>query len=194
MKNPILQISRFLKLEGRATYFVGAILTPVIQNKLSDTQNSLKQINNKVKWVKSDQLHLTVCYIGGRPTEIEPLMNFEIAKAINSLSQIRLFNAVIALAPKQNPYLIWLEFEQNEEFTKISELLQESLKVVAPVREIIIPHITFGRFTGNRNYIDLGDHKMSNFQLHIKGVALYKQGLDSNAYEVIKQYEFNEKS
>jgi len=104
-----------------------------------------------IKWVKKENLHITLLFLGStKDEEIPELINTvkEIAKNHKPFL-IKLKKVCYGPPDKMPPRLIWLEIEKREELFKIAEALKNKTRENGILRKFekrdFSPHITLGR-------------------------------------------------
>ncbi|MBI5328215.1 MAG: RNA 2',3'-cyclic phosphodiesterase [Deltaproteobacteria bacterium] len=127
-----------------------AIELPVrISDELNKVQNELKDGANKVTWVKTGNIHLTVKFLGNietnRINSIEQILESVVCKG-------HIFNITIkgigVFPSMNNPRVIWIGVEENG--TNLAQLynnLEDGLTTLGFEKEerIFKPHLTMGR-------------------------------------------------
>ena len=140
--------------------FIAIKLPSDIRNQIGSYIRELTSLTSKVKWVRSDNLHLTIKFLG----EIEPNLVEKINEKLDSINQAgRPFDLRVAESgcfPGRNrPKVFWLGLDQNEgeELIRIQKWLEERLNEIGIERERrkFSPHLTIGRVKGADNFSDL---------------------------------------
>ncbi len=123
--------------------FIAINLSEKIRDELLACQNEMSEL--PVKWVKKDNLHITLSFIGNANDNqilkvseiIENIANKHCSFCVN------LFQ--ISYGPKNvfPPRMIWAIIEDNNKLREINKNLEKSLNVKN--NNIFSPHITLGR-------------------------------------------------
>jgi len=117
-----------------------------IDNLLENLKNNLKY--DLIKWVNSEQIHLTLKFFGNTSEEnITPVIETirdalkKRASFIINLRNIGIFGS------RYNPKVIWLGISNSDEVKKIYSAISESLKNINiyPDRQNFVSHFTLGR-------------------------------------------------
>jgi 2'-5' RNA ligase len=98
-----------------------------------------------VKWVKSDNFHVTLFFLG----YIEDETTRKICDATRKVAEkFELFDIEfneITLDSKENPKTIWLTGPHSEELMKLCEKIEKELGIFSASKKSFRPHITLGR-------------------------------------------------
>jgi 2'-5' RNA ligase len=121
--------------------------------EISTYLEQLKEDNQKIsgiKWMRFNNLHLTIYFIGNvKDEDFEKIVD-AIRPIINSKKKITLDFEKIAFAPVQNPKMIWARFHKNSAFTQLVNSLHDALNSIVPESKFYykepVPHITLARF------------------------------------------------
>ena len=178
-------------------YFIGIPIKDW-QDKLSKLLLKMKKGTKGVKWVKEENLHITLKFLG----EIEEGKIEETKKIIEeSLENIKSFSIEAgklgAFPSLSSPHVIWLGIENGKE--KVEEIfknIEERLSSIdiPPDTRKFHPHITLGRV---RRRVDKGwwkgilNMKLPKFpEIQIEEITLYSSKLhpDGPEYTPIKRY------
>ncbi len=120
-----------------------------VRSKKNMLYSTLEESPSSIKWVKNEQLHLTLKYLG---YTTEPLLDEIRAKISQIASAIDPFKLIIdktgCFPNKERPRVLWLGIEGNK--ASLNELLfridKEMNKIGFPLQESeFIPHITIAR-------------------------------------------------
>ncbi|MDP2939364.1 MAG: RNA 2',3'-cyclic phosphodiesterase [Candidatus Omnitrophota bacterium] len=141
--------------------FIAIELSPENQEKISQIQRELKSSGADVKWVKPENIHLTLKFLGNVETsQIEII--FQILKDIAANFERFSFELnELGVFPKiSSPRVIW--FNCQEPTGIIAEIvlsLEEKLEKLGFAKEEreFTPHITIGRIRSSRGMIHLID-------------------------------------
>jgi 2'-5' RNA ligase len=107
-----------------------------------------KQKDTKIiRWVKSDNLHLTLHFLGQiNINDINKLIN-SIRKALSGIKPFNLEFSHIDFFPQNHPHVIAIFTKPNDSLTNLHNLLEEmmlNLQLLPEFRSFH-PHITLGR-------------------------------------------------
>ena len=184
--------------------FYGVELDDKIKNKISEFVNELtyEQEGKEIKWVKKDNLHITLQFIGNTNEDVIPKLK-RLASNISFKSfEVGVTN-IGAFPYMKKPRVIWAGIEQNmplfrELHNKVRDIcikIEENEKSLNIDTKPFHPHITLGRvkkrlksefieiLQKNKN-IEFGIQKIRNFTLFSS--ELHREG---PIYKVIDKIE-----
>ena len=154
--------------------FVGIPLPASLTESLRAFRQKYKD-EKGIRWVQSEYLHLTICFIGNtNPNRLDEIIS-NTKNALKGVEPFALMFEKLCLAPTENPYMIWAQFEQNEYFR---ELVIDACRILIPeqpVRNNLVPHITLARFNKHSysRSIDLNT-QIENGEIEVKEFALWE--------------------
>lgn len=104
-----------------------------------------------IRWVKTENLHITLVYLG----HISEEAMVEVCEKIKNLTSgknmfdIEMEN--LRLAPTdEDPRMVWLEGEPNEELRLLQEDIEKTLEIFKSNKKIFRPHVTLGKIRKNK--------------------------------------------
>lgn len=128
--------------------FIAINLPEEFKKTLAGIQQELKQSRADVKWVKPENIHLTLKFLG----EIEQGLAEEACLIIKRIAQennsFNLDLFTLGAFPKLNsPRVIWLGIENDQPVVKIAGELEKEIQRIglAPEERKFSSHITLGR-------------------------------------------------
>jgi RNA 2',3'-cyclic 3'-phosphodiesterase len=104
--------------------------------------------SNEVKWANPDTLHLTLFFLGKTPLEAINKIQHEIIGVLNGFGSFSFtLKGLGYFGQKNNPKVIWVGAERNEEFTRLHALINNKVSNFGfkPDERGFNPHITLGR-------------------------------------------------
>jgi len=129
--------------------FIAINLPKEVKEKLLEYQEKWPEL--PVRWVKRDNLHITLVFLGYLKDEHLPKLREIIRKTSQRHSPFVLNLNKICYGPPKKipPRMIWIEGEKNENLAQLKEdlegsLLDSGILRVAESRKFS-PHITLGR-------------------------------------------------
>jgi len=178
--------------------FIAVELSKEIQDALEELESQLRKSGADVKWVKPQNIHLTLKFLG----EIDPKNTEEIKQVLLDIAKgltpfkMRLTN--LGAFPKINyPRVIWVDIEEGKDtLVKIAADLEEGLAKIGIPREDkpFKAHTTIGRLRSPQNRNQLVDQMQKftsplNKECTVDRLTLYKSTLTGSGpiYEVISQ-------
>jgi len=166
--------------------FIAITLSPEIQTLIENIQKDLKGAGADVKWVKPQNAHLTLKFLGKVP--IEKLVDIKntFKMTIKKFSTFSLRTDSIGNFPlKGNPRIIWLGLKSNKDIAQaLVSSIEQALEALNFEKEKrrFLAHATLGRVTSTRNIMKL-KNAIKNYrtarQLNqkIKTITLYQSQL-----------------
>lgn len=140
--------------------FIAIELPQDIKTDLSNIQEELKQTRADVKWVKPENIHLTLKFLG----EIDQNLVKKICSILDEIAQknapfnLRLTN--LGAYPKlKYPRVIWIGIANDQPVVKIAEEIEkETIKIgLAAELRPFSSHITLGRVRSALNRAALAE-------------------------------------
>ena len=181
--------------------FIAIELNKETQSYLSNIQSELKETKADVKWVKSENIHLTLKFLGN----IDVSRITQIKKILTELSQentefITELCDIGAFPKKEHPRVIWIAIEKNQDkIIKIVADLEERLRELGIAKEDrpFIAHLTLGRVKSNLNRLKLVE-KLKNINISqrhsliVNKLTLFKSTLtpDGPIYQALTENNF----
>jgi len=128
--------------------FIAINLPEEVRKKLIDYQQKWDNLDPAlIKWVKKDNLHITLVFIGyvtdDEMYEICQMIK-EVAK--NHRSFMINLERIILGPPDKTPRIFWVQGEKSEELGKLQGDLEERIEQRHGGRHAFRPHITLARF------------------------------------------------
>ena len=183
--------------------FIAIGLPTEIKDVLSQIQDKLKTGLPKISWVKPQNLHLTLKFLG----EISPRQLEEIKHIITKVSQgtaafkIKLDDLGVFPDLRQ-ARIIWIGINQDTITKQIAGLLETKVAGIGIAKEKrdFSSHITIARIKIPLNPVDLerelkkakNDVVYANMELNAGGITLFESvlGPSGPAYTVLKEANF----
>jgi 2'-5' RNA ligase len=164
--------------------FLAADIESGVRQKLSDALKRFVDVDRKIKWVKPENIHITINFFG----EVDEKTKLTLEKVIEETSKsIQPFSVTIggmsAFPSMKSPRVFWIGVEDaSGTLKKIHKeidrsLLHYRLKVKREKRDYT-PHLTIGRVkvSFDKNILNIiaqySEHLFGTFQ--IKDIVLYR--------------------
>ena len=167
---------------------VNKILTrKLIEFKDDFTKNQSQEPVNK--WVKVENYHLTLLFVGSISENKIPSICMKAEKLFLETSSFDLQTKFFTTFPHRKSRMIWLEFTRSEPFEKLAFELSKSVLNTQPSGKII-PHITLTRFK-HGSLTDRSWPIDPKLILSCKKINLYESVLtpEGPIYSIIKSFE-----
>ena len=129
--------------------FVALNLPPELKGRLAELEARLKEARADVSWVKPENIHLTLKFLGGVEETRIPLIKRTIQEGLRGEGPLVLSLAGLGVFPNpRSPRVIWVGVEgDTERMQKLQKRLEQALEEVGFPREArsFSPHMTLGR-------------------------------------------------
>ncbi len=104
-----------------------------------------------VKWVKEENLHITLSFLGHIMDESMVEICEKVGEAAENVEIFDLEFEAIKLGPDAaNPKIIWLSGRADENLKILHEKIEKALGIFASSKKSFRPHITLGRIRGRK--------------------------------------------
>jgi len=180
--------------------FLAFPISGLFQEKVKNILDDLQAADADVKWVKLENIHLTIKFLGGMEENcIERVMSLldqrcrEFVPITSYLSQIGAFPDL------QHPKIVWAVLDDSkQEIQRIVELLRGDIEKfgIAQDEHPFKPHLTLGRVRSSTNLKDLIQKiRQMTFEKKTEQIfdkiILYKSTLTPQGpiYDVLREYE-----
>lgn len=128
--------------------FIAIELPSIIAKSLEEIQDNLKDTANKITWVKPDNIHLTMKFLGNIETDKAHAIEKILKNIVSQISIGKLsVKGVGAFPTINNPRVIWVGVEDDKNLLNIYTQLEEGLAGLGFKKEErpFKPHLTLGR-------------------------------------------------
>ncbi len=124
--------------------FIGISLPDDVKKRLN--QRILKWEELPVKWSLPDNLHVTLSFLGFVDDESLADICLTVQEAAQNFESFDIDFEGIGLGPNpEDPKMIWLFGEANEELRKMQTEIEKSLNIFVSEKKEFKPHITLGK-------------------------------------------------
>lgn len=161
--------------------------------------NNLKE--EMINWVKDENMHLTLKFIGKTPTQKIP----EIIEAVNPIISRNPFPMILEkvgiFGSSYQAKVVWIGIQQNNELLNFQKVLAQQLEKIGYSidRQNFVPHFTLGRIKKiiNKDHFKrVMDDTEKGFiqEFWVDKFLLYESILttDGPIYKIIKKFELAE--
>ena len=175
--------------------FIAIDLPEKIKNKIAELENDFKKCNLTFKWVKPENLHLTLKFLGDIDQEGVSKINEAITTVSGKFAAFKAsFNSFGFFPNEKNPRVFFISIDKEELFKSIASELEKELETLGFKKENRFKsHITLARIKDLKNIESLKE-KIKNTQLNEEfpadTIILYKSTLTKEGplYEEISSY------
>lgn len=190
-----------MSAENTLRTFIAIELDPKLQSALHKVQDEFKKEGADVRWVKADNIHVTLKFLGEISPEKIDTVKGAMQKTFADVKPFSMGLTHLGAFPKlENPQIIWVGVTADRNSIKlIAESLEENLSKIGFKKEVrdFDPHVTLGRSRSAINKIAL-TKKLKAFKfpaepLHqlVNQIVLFKSTLTPQGpvYEVLAKIE-----
>lgn len=171
------------------------------KDKLAKLEDEFKRIAADVKWVKPDNIHITLKFLGEVPAGDIEKINKAVETATQKFKTFEINLREVGGFPSlKNPRVIWVGVEEGkEELIRLSQSVDRELSSLGfpPEERDFVPHLTIGRVKSSKNIKELAQkidkHQNANFGQGIVDKVLIMESnlnLKGPTYSVIKEIKF----
>ena len=139
--------------------FIAVEINDAIRAGLADVQSILKEANGHVSWVKPQNIHSTLLFLGDLFSDSVSAAANALVQAASACRPLEIeISGIGYFGSPRSPRIIWAGIAgQADELIKLqgkifAAVLQSGLK---PDLKSFNPHLTIGRVRSNRNAADL---------------------------------------
>ncbi|HEX8974776.1 MAG TPA: RNA 2',3'-cyclic phosphodiesterase [Patescibacteria group bacterium] len=124
--------------------FIEIAIPSQIGRRLS--QKVAKWQDLPVKWIKENNLHLTVAFIGYVDESVLPDICARVSQAVQDMESFDIVLEKIELGPDpENPRMVWATGRASEQLKQLHERVEEALNMRPEHHKEFRPHLTLGR-------------------------------------------------
>ena len=177
--------------------FIALTIPDNVQQRLAEIQKILKQHNAQTRWVKPENIHMTLRFLGDQ----EPSRANDIAEALPEIFSDRpplclRIDMINAFPDPQNPRILWAGVSQGSDAViRLVDTLNSGLARLGISRDAdqFIPHFTLARCKTKEESRSCADamKKAPTFSIEAcpHSITLYQSTLTANGsiYQPIKQ-------
>lgn len=132
--------------------FVGIATNSAVRERALELRERLRRSGAQAKWTASENLHLTLKFLGDVPEEQVPRVCYTVAEAASVCKPFQLhFRGAGAFPNTRRPRTVWIGVAEGEaELRRLQKLVDWALRKLRFPREPrrYHPHLTIGRIRG----------------------------------------------
>ena len=157
--------------------FIAVELSPALKNYILKVQNSIDGEFSRVKFVRKEQMHLTLKFLGDiQPKNIEGII--EELKKIKFESFATYLDSVGVFPDEDRARVLWIGLKPEENVISLQKDIDEKLGKMFWKEKDFKPHITIGRI----KFI----HKKNEFLKRIEEIKIEDMKMEVNEFGLIK--------
>lgn len=178
--------------------FIAINLPENVRRRLGDWQKQmhirLRQGSDEVRWVKKNNLHITLLFIG-YVTDEEMYEVCQIVKEVAKRHNPFIINLerIILGPPNKPPRMFWVEGEKNKEIAELQGGLRERIEQGSGVRyEAYRPHINLARF--KQGLVTAQVNEPFKFQIPVETIEIMQSNLKRSGaeYSILETVQLGE--
>lgn len=135
--------------------FIALEVSQEVRGEIASVQNECRKIAPGVKWVKPENIHITLKFLG----EVSPLDIEKIGKAVKTATygfkDFKVtFTNIGGFPNTKNPRIIWVGISEGKEYvSNLSKVISKELSPCGFLSEDrpFIPHLTIARVKSTKN-------------------------------------------
>ena len=134
--------------------FYSAGIAGELKKKIYGCIEKLKAAGSDVKWIRTENLHLTLKFLGDTTEELLKSINERLISLSKSHDRFSLqISGAGAFPNVKYPRVVWLGVHDSEEIIKLQHDIDESMEGLGFKRDEkqFTPHLTIGRVKSMRN-------------------------------------------
>jgi len=143
----------------RARLFVAILLPEAVREEIARAVTPLREDLVHVRWVRPEQLHLTLRFIGDVDRPRVPVVGAALREALAPLAGLTLGLAGAGAFPSASrPSVLWAGVKRDDRLDALHAATEAALASVGIPREArdFHPHVTVGRIRRGRRERDAG--------------------------------------
>lgn len=129
--------------------FIAIEIPEQVKTKIAALQNQLKKENERVSWTKSDNIHLTLKFLGNVEENQIELMAQKLHKALQNVSSFHFAVKNLGGFPNlKRPRVLWVGIEEpTHQLSALAKKIEDALAEMGFPKEKrkFSPHLTLGR-------------------------------------------------
>lgn len=180
--------------------FIAVEIDETLRHKLGMLLREFQKNKCDVKWVKQENFHLTLVFLGDILSETVEQLKSTLQKAVSELQPFEIeIKGVETFGHPKHPRVIWAGVEPIHQIQQLYNVVSTELTILKlPIEEReYTPHLTIGRIRSTRGLKHLIDI-IETYKTHIFGtstvdsIVLMKSVLHSTGpvYSILKKIPF----
>lgn len=179
--------------------FISIELEDDIKEKICNLVSHLKQNNSNIRWVKPENLHITLAFLGEICNKKIPVLCRGLQRVSKTHNSFKITFSNLGFFPNpRNPRVLWIGIERNNKLYNLKQDIDNVLDELGIYfnKKPFLPHLTIGRIKTkiiNYEYFSSINFKSST---EVKGInlmesKLYKTGpIYNSLFEVsLKKFD-----
>lgn len=180
-----------LSFEKGMRCFIAIEVAEKVKTALAELQKELKGCNADIRWIKPENIHLTLKFLGNVDEKLLDKIKSKLKDTCNRYNGFSLEIKGMGISPdKRRPRVLWVDIRDNNSLTGLQRDIEEGMASIGFKKEDrrFSPHLTIGRFRSSAGIEALYDkiqlHKDDSFGLiDVKSVSLMESRLKPSGAE-----------
>jgi len=178
--------------------FLALTIPKEAQAELASIQKSLQTHGAKARWVKADNIHITLRFLGNRPVKKIEQITKDLPLFCPNFRPFKItIHTLDGFPDLSNPKVIWTGISNgSDSILKIYDRINEGLARlgIPKEHEKFIPHLTLARCKTSEESLltaaAIKKFRISPVDTEIKAITFYKSALSSHGptYETIQTF------
>ena len=171
-------------------------INPLVLNQVNKIQSALSQ--DKIKWVKHDQFHITLAFLGDTPTKYLSKITENLEITLQNYHPFAIELSGIGAFPNPHtPKTLWIGIEPNLHLINIKKSIDKALESYSFYKPIdkLHPHITIGRYKSktNTNFSSLFQAYKNKYlqEMLVSSIIFYESELSAEGPNYSPLHFFN---
>ena len=138
--------------------FIAIELPETIENALAELQSDLKGCGVDVRWIKPENIHLTLKFLGNIEEKMVDSISEAIKKACRTYAVMKLTLSEVGVFPNvRSPRVLWVGLNNSDILPALQNEIEQELSPLGFEQEKrkFVPHLTLGRFKSSRGKMAL---------------------------------------
>ena len=174
--------------------FIAIKLPERVKSAISELQQEFKKCKADIRWVKPENIHLTLKFLGDTDEKSLDSIVEELKAACSGYGRFDLETRSVGVFPDiRAPRVLWVGISDNDSLTGLQKSIEDGLAKLgfSPEKRRFRPHLTLGRFrsfSGKEGLYDkVEEHKdISLGSIDVKSIFLIKSELTPSGAEYTK--------
>jgi 2'-5' RNA ligase len=179
--------------------FVAIELPEEVKSTLSEMQEELKKLGADIRWIKPDNIHLTLKFLGHIKEESIEKITDTMKTVSGGHRSFNIFIRGIGIFPNiTSPRVLWVGIDNNNPLMSLQKDIENSLSLIGLDKEKkpFTAHLTLGRFRSRKGKEILLDavqkRKNDGFgELMVSKISLMKSDLHPSGARYTKLSELS---
>ncbi|MBI4822727.1 MAG: RNA 2',3'-cyclic phosphodiesterase [Nitrospirae bacterium] len=133
--------------------FISVELPLEIKRSIDEKTKALRDSGDDVKWVRIENLHITLKFLGKTPEARLPEIKDRLTSAVSPLRSFSIeFASAGAFPNVRYPRIVWLGIRNSEHLVRLQSAVEMALTAIGfePEERQFKPHLTIGRVKSAR--------------------------------------------